>query len=67
MGDQKFIVSMRWIEAQLRATANGDSEPCLVRNPFQCAHLREFRNADYIALRKDHPLRFGIDLGGEWD
>ena len=25
------------------------------------------RIADCLGLPKDHPLRFGIDLGGEWD
>ena len=25
------------------------------------------RSADYLGLPQDHPLRFGIDLGGEWD
>jgi PAS domain S-box-containing protein len=25
------------------------------------------RTADYLGLPKDHPLRFGIDIGAEWD
>jgi PAS fold len=25
------------------------------------------RSADYLGLPKDHPLRFGIDMGAEWD
>ncbi len=25
------------------------------------------RNADYLGLPKDHPLRFGIDIGAQWD
>ena len=25
------------------------------------------RGADYVGLPKDHPLRFGIDTGAEWD
>ena len=25
------------------------------------------RTADYLGLPKDHPLRFGIDTGAEWD
>src|ERR1700741_3125733 len=25
------------------------------------------RGADYCGLPKDHPLRFGIDTGAEWD
>src|SRR5215510_9401967 len=25
------------------------------------------RGSDYLGLPKDHPLRFGIDTGAEWD
>jgi PAS domain S-box-containing protein len=25
------------------------------------------RTADYLGLSKDHPLRFGIDIGAQWD
>jgi PAS domain S-box-containing protein len=25
------------------------------------------RHADYLGLPKDHPLRFGVDVGAEWD
>ena len=25
------------------------------------------RTADYLGLPKDHPLRFGIDVGAQWD
>ena len=25
------------------------------------------RGSDYVGLPKDHPLRFGIDTGAEWD
>src|SRR3954468_12029015 len=25
------------------------------------------RTADYLGLAKDHPLRFGIDIGAQWD
>src|SRR6476646_1120202 len=25
------------------------------------------RTADYLGLPKDHPLRFGIDIGEQWD
>src|SRR5580700_445138 len=25
------------------------------------------RSADYLGLPKDHPLRFGIDTGADWD
>jgi len=25
------------------------------------------RTAEYLGLTKDHPLRFGIDTGAEWD
>jgi PAS domain-containing protein len=25
------------------------------------------RTADYLGLPKDHPLRFGIDIGAQWN
>src|ERR1700733_15101752 len=25
------------------------------------------RTADYLGLPQDHPLRFGVDIGAEWD
>jgi hypothetical protein len=25
------------------------------------------RTADYLGLPKDHPLRFGVDIGARWD
>ena len=25
------------------------------------------RTADYLGLQEDHPLRFGIDIGAQWD
>jgi len=44
-----------------------DSGPCMVCNSFWSARFVIPRSADYLGLTQDHPLRFGIDLGGEWD
>lgn len=55
------------LEAQLQATFNlipahvwyADSSGALI--------FVSERIADYLGLPKDHPLRFGIDTGAEWD
>ena len=44
-----------------------DSSVYLVRCSVWRAHLCNERHADYLGLPKDHPLRFGIDVGAEWD
>ena len=55
------------IAAQLRAMAN--LIPAHVWYATQSGALVfvNSRSADYLKLPQDHPLRFGIDLGGEWD
>jgi formate hydrogenlyase transcriptional activator len=55
------------IEAQLRATANVIPGHVWYATPSGALIFVNSRSADYLGLPKDHPLRFGIDLGGEWD
>jgi formate hydrogenlyase transcriptional activator len=55
------------IEAQLRATANVIPGHVWYATPSGALVFVNSRSADYLGLPEDHPLRFGIDLGGEWD
>jgi PAS domain S-box-containing protein len=55
------------IEAQLQATANVIPAHVWYATPSGALVFVNSRIADYLGLPKDHPLRFGIDLGGEWD
>ena len=55
------------IDAQLRATANVIPAHVWYATPSGVLVFVNSRIADYLGLANDHPLRFGIDLGGEWD
>jgi PAS domain-containing protein len=55
------------IKAQLRATANVIPAHVWYATPCGALVFVNSRIADYLGLPTDHPLRFGIDLGGEWD
>lgn len=55
------------IEAQIRAAANVIPGHVWYATPSGALIFVNSRSADYLGLPKDHPLRFGIDLGGEWD
>ncbi|WP_260703592.1 sigma 54-interacting transcriptional regulator [Edaphobacter flagellatus] len=55
------------IEAQLRTTANLIPGHVWYANPAGALVFVNVRIADYLGLPNDHPLRFGIDLGAEWD
>jgi hypothetical protein len=44
-----------------------DSGTYLVRAPSGALTFVDKRTADYLGLPKDHPLRFGIDIGAQWD
>jgi len=55
------------IKAQLRATANVIPAYVWYAIPSGALVFVNSRIADYLGLPKDHPLRFRIDLGGEWD
>jgi PAS domain S-box-containing protein len=55
------------ILAQLRAVANVLPGHVWYATPSGALIFVNSRSADYLGLPKDHPLRLGIDLGGEWD
>lgn len=56
-----------FIEAQLLATASLIPGHVWCATPSGALVLVSSRSADYLGLPEDHPLRFGIDHGGEWD
>ena len=59
--------SKQLLEAQLRATLDVIPAYTWYAAPSGALTFVNERTADYLCLPKDHPLRFGIDIGGEWD
>jgi PAS domain S-box-containing protein len=55
------------LEAQLQATLNVIPAYTWYALPSGGLTFVNGRTADYLGLPKDHPLRFGIDTGAEWD
>jgi PAS domain S-box-containing protein len=55
------------LEAQLRITLDMIPAYTWYAAPSGALRFVNERTADYLGLPKDHPLRFGIDIGGEWD
>ncbi len=55
------------LEAQLQATLNVIPAYTWYAAPSGALTFVNERTADYLGLPKDHPLRFGIDIGGDWD
>jgi len=55
------------LEIQLQATLNVIPAYTWYACPSGALTFVNQRTADYLGLPKDHPLRFGIDIGGEWD
>jgi len=55
------------VDGQLRATANLMPAHVWYATPSGALVFVNSRSADYLGLPRDHPLRFGIGLGGEWD
>jgi PAS domain S-box-containing protein len=55
------------LEAQLQSTLNVIPAYTWYALPSGGLTFVNERNADYLGLPKDHPLRFGIDTGAEWD
>jgi PAS domain S-box-containing protein len=53
--------------AQLRATLNLIPAYAWYASPSGGLTFVNKRTADYLGLPKDHPLRFGIDVGAQWD
>jgi len=55
------------LEAQLQATLNIVPAYAWCALPNGALTFVNERNADYLGLPKDHPLRFGTDTGADWD
>ena len=55
------------LEAQLQATLNVIPAYTWYALPSGTLTFVNERTADYLGLPKDHPLRFGSDVGAEWD
>jgi formate hydrogenlyase transcriptional activator len=53
--------------AQLRAMANLIPAHVWYASPSGALVFVNSRSADYLGLPQDHPIRFGIDVGGAWD
>ena len=53
--------------AQLQATLNVVPAYTWYAAPSGGLTFVNKRTADYLGLPKDHPLRFGIDIGAQWD
>src|SRR5208282_4339139 len=54
-------------EAQLQAILNVIPAYTWYASPSGTLTFVNKRTADYLGLPKDHPLRFGIDIGAQWD
>jgi PAS domain-containing protein len=59
--------SKHLLEAQLRATLNVIPAYTWYAAPSGALTFVNERTSDYLGLPKDHPLRFGIYIGAEWD
>jgi PAS domain S-box-containing protein len=55
------------LEAQLQATLNVIPAYTWYALPSGALTFVNERTASYLGLPEDHPLRFGIDTGAEWD
>jgi PAS domain S-box-containing protein len=53
--------------AQLQATLNVIPAHTWYASPSGGLTFVNKRTADYLGLPKDHPLRFGINVGAQWD
>jgi signal transduction histidine kinase len=53
--------------AQLQATLNVLPAYAWYAAPSGALTFVNKRTADYLCIPKDHPLRFGIDIGAQWD
>ena len=59
--------SKQAFEAQLRATLDVIPAYTWYADPPGALTFVNKRQADYLGLPKDHPLRFGIATGAAWD
>ena len=65
--DRKRAEKHRPLEAELQATLNVIPAYTWYALPSGALTFVNERTADYLGIPKDHPLRFGIDTGAEWD
>ena len=65
--DRKRAEKRRPLEAELQATLNVIPAYTWYALPSGALTFVNERTADYLGIPKDHPLRFGIDTGAEWD
>src|SRR5579864_1674450 len=59
--------SKQVLEAQLRATLEVIPAYTWYALPSGALTFVNKRHADYLGLPEDHALRFGVDVGAEWD
>jgi PAS domain S-box-containing protein len=64
---QWYGLSVDIDEAQLQAILNVIPAYTWYAAPAGGLTFVNKRTADYLGLPKDHPLRFGIDIGARWD
>jgi PAS domain-containing protein len=64
---QWYGLSVDIDEAQLQAILNVIPAYTWYAAPSGGITFLNKRTADYLGLPKDHPLRFGIDVGAQWD
>jgi PAS domain S-box-containing protein len=65
--DGKKAEEQSRVLAQLQATLNVIPAYAWCAAPSGGLTFVNKRTADYLGLPKDHPLRFGIDIGAQWD
>ena len=64
---QWYGLSVDTDEAQLQAILNVIPAYTWYAVPSGALTFASKRSSDYLGLPKDHPLRFGIDTGAQWD
>jgi PAS domain S-box-containing protein len=67
IGEGKKAEDQPGYVAQLQATLNVIPAHTWYASPSGGLTFVNKRTADYLGLPKDHPLRFGIDVGAQWD
>lgn len=66
-GGERALEAYSAFKAQLRVVADAIPGHVWYATPLGALVFINSRSADYLQLPKDHPLRFGIDVGGDWD
>ena len=63
----KWAEEQSKVATQLRATINVIPAYTWYAAPSGGLTFVSKRTANYLGRPKDHPLRFGIDIGAQWD